>query len=78
VTEEAHGDAAKDGWVPLDSCANLVTAITTIAWVASGHHAAVNFGQYDFSGWMPPHSSLCRRRAPARGSKEWQVRVTGL
>lgn len=70
---KAHPDAPEDGWVPLNSRANLVQATTTIAWVASGHHAAVNFGQYDYSGWMPTHSSLCRRPAPARDSTAWQV-----
>jgi len=73
VTDRAHGDAQKDGWLRLDSKSSLVTIITTIAWVASGHHAAVNFGQYDYSGWMPPHSSLCRRAAPAPNSKEWEI-----
>jgi len=72
VTTEAHPDAPADGWVTLDSRANLVFAATTIAWVASGHHAAVNFGQYDYSAWMPTHSSLCGKPAPARGSTAWQ------
>lgn len=59
----------------LNSKTNLLTAVTTIAWVASAHHAAVNFGQYAYSGWMPSHSPLCRKPAPAKGSKEWEVRL---
>jgi linoleate 9S-lipoxygenase len=74
VTTQAHADAQKDGWFSLDSSANLVQALATIAWVASGHHAAVNFGQYDYSGWMPSNSSLCRKPAPAKGTEAWQVR----
>jgi hypothetical protein len=73
VKTEAHPQAPADGWVDLDSRSNLVFAVCTMAWVASAHHAAVNFGQYDYSGWMPSHSSLCRRPAPARGSDAWQV-----
>ncbi|WIA35699.1 hypothetical protein OEZ86_004104 [Tetradesmus obliquus] len=72
VKTEAHKDANASGWVDLDSRSNLVLAALTIAWVASAHHAAVNFGQYDYSGWMPSHSPLCRRPAPAQGSEAWQ------
>jgi hypothetical protein len=74
IRNEAHPDANKEGWIPLTGRASLVKIAVTIAWVASAHHAAVNFGQYDYSAWMPSHSPLVTKPAPARGSKEWQVR----
>jgi len=73
ITTQAHPDAAKEGWIDLTSKASLVLITTTIAWVSSAHHAAVNFGQYDYAGWMPSHASLTRRPAPRRGEKEWKA-----
>jgi hypothetical protein len=73
IREEGHKDAKKDGWIELTGKESLVTIISTMAWVASAHHAAVNFGQYDYSAWMPNHASITRKPAPARGSAEWQV-----
>jgi len=69
-----HGDK-KDapGWPALDSIENLVYVLTTVAWVASCHHAAVNFGQYAYAGYMPNHPSMTRRFIPEPGeSPEWK------
>lgn len=49
-----HGDKKDaDGWPILDSKASLVQTLSTIVWIASCHHAAVNFGQYEYAGFMP-------------------------
>lgn len=37
-----------------------VRVLTTIAWTTSAHHAAVNFGQYDFSSLLLNVSALVR------------------
>ncbi|KAF6251346.1 lipoxygenase [Scenedesmus sp. NREL 46B-D3] len=42
----------------------LAWILTTIAWTASGHHAAVNFGQYDYSSLLLNCSSCVRRAIP--------------
>jgi hypothetical protein len=67
-----HGDI-KDGWILADSKDNLVQIITIIIWVASCHHAAVNFGQYLFAGFMPNHPSLTRQLIPEEGTPEWKT-----
>eukprot|EP00775_Hariotina_reticulata_P011987 gene11987-12131_t len=71
IQKAGHPDVST-GWTELTGKASLVEICCTIAWVASAHHAAVNFGQYDYSAWPVTHSSLCTKAMPARSSKEWQ------
>ncbi|KAG2579853.1 hypothetical protein PVAP13_6NG315500 [Panicum virgatum] len=65
VRTVGHADK-KDapGWPALDSPGSLAHALTTIIWVASAHHAAVNFGQYDFGGYFPNRPSIARTKMP--------------
>lgn len=65
VREVGHGDK-KDapGWPAMDGPASLAHVLTTIIWVASAHHAAVNFGQYDFGGYFPNRPSIARTKMP--------------
>ncbi|GLC42164.1 hypothetical protein PLESTB_000637500 [Pleodorina starrii] len=57
---------------PIDKVSRLVTVLTTIAWLASGHHAAVNFGQYDFTSFILNVSSLVRKPMPAPGDAAYK------
>ncbi|MCO5568412.1 hypothetical protein L7F22_022111 [Adiantum nelumboides] len=52
--EKGHGDK-KDGpwWPSMHSIDILVSVLTTIIWLASVHHATINFGQYSFAGYFP-------------------------
>ncbi|GLC42161.1 hypothetical protein PLESTM_001298800 [Pleodorina starrii] len=61
---------------PIPSVSRLVTVLTTIAWLASGHHAAVNFGQYDFSSFILNASSLVRKPMPAPGDAAYKELTT--
>lgn len=72
MREEGHADK-KDapGWPVLDSKKALVEILTTIQWIPSCQHAAVNFGQYDYAGWMPHHPTIVRRLIPEEGSADW-------
>ncbi|CAK9877709.1 unnamed protein product [Sphagnum jensenii] len=72
VRTVGHADK-KDapGWPVLDSKHNLVQILVTIAWVASCHHAAVNFGQYQYSGFMPINPTWMRRLIPEEHTPEW-------
>ncbi len=72
VRTVGHADK-KDapGWPVLNSKHDLVQILVTIAWVASCHHAAVNFGQYQYSGFMPNNPTCMRRLIPEEHTPEW-------
>ncbi|KAG0604154.1 hypothetical protein M758_10G149300 [Ceratodon purpureus] len=74
MREKGHEDK-KDapGWPELNSKESLAEILTTIQWIPSCQHAAVNFGQYDYAGWMPQHPTMVRRLIPEEGSAEWDV-----
>lgn len=58
----------------ISTLGELVTVLVTIAWTASAHHAAVNFGQYDFTSHPLNAPSLIRRAMPSSpGDKSWKV-----
>jgi len=71
IRTKGHADK-KDapGWLSLNSKANLVEILTTIIWISSAHHAAVNFGQYAYIGYMPNVPVIMRRLVPEVGTKE--------
>jgi len=74
VRTVGHGDK-KDapGWPTLNSIESLAYTLTTIAWVASCHHAAVNFGQYAYGGYMPNHPSMTRKLIPEQDTLEYEL-----
>ncbi|OAY73317.1 Linoleate 13S-lipoxygenase 2-1, chloroplastic, partial [Ananas comosus] len=54
VRMKGHADKKDEPWWPtVASPSELTQVLTTIIWVTSGHHAAVNFGQYHFGGYFP-------------------------
>ncbi|KAL3519188.1 hypothetical protein ACH5RR_021777 [Cinchona calisaya] len=60
-----HGDKKDEPWWPvLNTPDDLIGILTTIIWVSSGHHAAVNFGQYDFGGYFPNRPTIARTTLP--------------
>ncbi|KAL7113344.1 hypothetical protein ACP275_04G055700 [Erythranthe tilingii] len=60
-----HGDKKDATWWPeLKTPEDLVEILTTIIWVASGHHAAVNFGQFDFGAYFPNRPTIARTQMP--------------
>jgi lipoxygenase len=67
-----HGGRQGDRacWLELDSLANLVESLSTLIWIASALHAAVNFGQYGYAGFMPNRPTRCRRFVPMPASPE--------
>uniref|UniRef100_A0A453J707 Lipoxygenase domain-containing protein n=3 Tax=Aegilops tauschii subsp. strangulata TaxID=200361 RepID=A0A453J707_AEGTS len=65
VRTEGHADKKGAPWWPkLDKPETLAHTLTTIIWVAAAHHAAVNFGQYDFGGYFPNRPSIARTKMP--------------
>ncbi|KAL6563974.1 hypothetical protein OROHE_005214 [Orobanche hederae] len=60
-----HGDKKNEPWWPeLKNPQDLTGILTTIIWVASGHHAAVNFGQFDYAGYFPNRPTIARTQMP--------------
>uniref|UniRef100_A0A9I9D8L2 Lipoxygenase n=1 Tax=Cucumis melo TaxID=3656 RepID=A0A9I9D8L2_CUCME len=61
-----HADKKDEPWWPiLNTPKDLIDIVTTIIWVTSGHHAAVNFGQYSFAAsYYPARPSLTRLNIP--------------
>uniref|UniRef100_A0A7N0VG94 Lipoxygenase n=1 Tax=Kalanchoe fedtschenkoi TaxID=63787 RepID=A0A7N0VG94_KALFE len=76
IRTEGHGDKKDAPWWPvLKTPEDLIQIITTIVWVTSGHHAAVNFGQYDFAGYFPNRPTTARKNIPSEygySSQEWK------
>ncbi|KAL9458840.1 hypothetical protein AB3S75_007675 [Citrus x aurantiifolia] len=70
-----HADKKDEPWWPvLKTPQDLIEIITTIAWVASGHHAAVNFGQYLYGGYFPNRPTVARTNMPNEDQtkEEWK------
>ncbi|GAV88214.1 Lipoxygenase domain-containing protein/PLAT domain-containing protein [Cephalotus follicularis] len=67
-----HGDKKNKSWWPeMQTRAELVQTCTIIIWVASALHAAVNFGQYPYAGYLPNRPTLSRRFMPEPGTAEY-------
>ncbi|KAA8548631.1 hypothetical protein F0562_000315 [Nyssa sinensis] len=67
-----HGDKKDEPWWPkMQSQAELIQTCTIIIWVASALHAAVNFGQYPYAGYLPNRPTISRRFMPDPGTPEF-------
>ncbi|KAG6511528.1 probable linoleate 9S-lipoxygenase 5 [Zingiber officinale] len=72
VREVGHGDKKDEAWWPkLETVAELTKTCTTIIWVASALHAAVNFGQFPYAGYLPNRPTISRRWMPEPGTPEY-------
>ncbi|GLU08055.1 hypothetical protein SLE2022_249840 [Rubroshorea leprosula] len=67
VQEKGHPDVCK-GWDELTNLENLIKTLTTIIWIASALHAAVNFGGYAYALTRP---MKCREYIPG-GTEEYE------
>ncbi|MBA0633777.1 hypothetical protein Godav_025664 [Gossypium davidsonii] len=73
-----HGDKKDEPWWPtLRTQQGLIDIITTIIWVASGHHVVVNFGQYAYAGYFPSKPTIARTKMPSEdpSDQEWKLFV---
>ncbi|KAL1276668.1 hypothetical protein QQF64_036291 [Cirrhinus molitorella] len=53
----------------LESREQLVEYLTVVIFTASAQHAAVNFGQFDWHGWIPNSPSTMRKPPPQQKDK---------
>ncbi|MED6138212.1 hypothetical protein PIB30_072154 [Stylosanthes scabra] len=73
VRYEGHGDLKDRTWWPeMKTKVELIQSCTTIIWVASAFHAAVNFGQYPYAGYLPNRPTVSRRFMPEPGTPEYK------
>ncbi|RZC77427.1 hypothetical protein C5167_003887 [Papaver somniferum] len=65
VRTKGHEDKKDEPWWPvLKNQDDLIGILTTIMWVTSGQHAAVNFGQYHYAGYIPNRPTTARTNMP--------------
>ncbi|KAG5244847.1 linoleate lipoxygenase [Salix suchowensis] len=58
VREVGHGDLKDAPWWPkMQTREELIESCTIIIWVGSALHAAINFGQYPYGGFLPNQRS---------------------
>ncbi|KAH6816454.1 PLAT/LH2 domain-containing lipoxygenase family protein [Perilla frutescens var. frutescens] len=73
VREVGHGDLREKPWWPkIETRTELIETCTIIIWVASALHAAVNFGQYAYAGYLPNRPTVSRRFMPEPGSSDYE------
>ncbi|KAL8155562.1 putative linoleate 9S-lipoxygenase 5 [Apium graveolens] len=73
IREVGHGDKKDEPWWPnMKTITELIESCTTIIWIASALHAAVNFGQYGYGGYHPNRPTQTRRLMPEEGTPEYE------
>ncbi|KAJ4850852.1 hypothetical protein Tsubulata_033834 [Turnera subulata] len=76
VRTVGHGDKKDEPWWPkLNTPQDLIEIATTIIWIVSGHHAAVNFGQYTYAGYFPNRPTVARRNVPTEDPVEEDLKL---
>ncbi|CAJ1950885.1 unnamed protein product [Sphenostylis stenocarpa] len=77
VIEKGHADLKDESWWPkLQTRQELIQSCSTIIWIASALHAAVNFGQYPYGGYILNRPTLSRRLISEKGTPEYDEMVT--
>nr|XP_007135512.1 hypothetical protein PHAVU_010G135500g [Phaseolus vulgaris]ESW07506.1 hypothetical protein PHAVU_010G135500g [Phaseolus vulgaris] len=76
AVEKGHADLKDKPWWPkMKTVQELIQSCSTIIWIASALHAAVNFGQYPYGGFILNRPTLSRRFIPEAGTKEYDEMV---
>ncbi|KAJ1380913.1 PLAT/LH2 domain [Sesbania bispinosa] len=76
LREVGHGDKKNEPWWPkMQTLEELIESCTTIIWIASALHAATNFGQYPYAGYLPNRPTISRRFMPEKGTPEYDELV---
>ncbi|KAF8393629.1 hypothetical protein HHK36_021874 [Tetracentron sinense] len=67
-----HADLRHESWWPtLANVDDLISILTTLIWLVSAQHAALNFGQYPYGGYVPNRPPLMRRLVPDENDPEY-------
>ncbi|GKB51635.1 lipoxygenase 1, chloroplastic [Tanacetum coccineum] len=71
VINVGHADLRHENWWPTSNVEDLTAILTTIIWLASAQHAALNFGQYPYGGYIPNRPPRMRRLIPDENDPEY-------
>ncbi|CAL0308683.1 unnamed protein product [Lupinus luteus] len=67
-----HADLRNESWWPtLNTSEDLISILSILIWNASAQHAALNFGQYPYGGFVPNRPPLMRRLIPEETDPEY-------
>ncbi|KAI3745521.1 hypothetical protein L1987_58635 [Smallanthus sonchifolius] len=67
-----HIDLHEANWWPkLSTPDNLMEILTILIWISSAQHAALNFGQYHYGGYVPNRPPLMRKLIPQQHDLEY-------
>lgn len=73
IKNKGHHDKRNEPWWPgLGTKEDLIRILTTMIWTASGQHAAINFGQYPFGGYVPNRPTLLKKLIPQEDEPEYE------
>ncbi|CAL5418779.1 unnamed protein product [Camellia sinensis] len=73
IKNKGHHDKRNEPWWPkLNTKEDLSGILTTMIWIASGQHAAINFGQYPFGGYVPNRPTLMRKLIPCEDDHDFE------
>src|ERR1044072_3021330 len=67
-----HSDKQSETWwYNMTTLSSLVEAITTLIWISSARHAAINYAQHRHNVFPPNLPTLCRKFVPLEGTVEF-------
>lgn len=73
IKNKGHPDKRNEPWWPsLNTKEDLIHILSIMLWTASGQHAAINFGQYPFGGYMPNRPTLMKKLIPQEDEPEYE------
>ncbi|XP_075086986.1 lipoxygenase 6, chloroplastic isoform X1 [Nicotiana tabacum] len=73
IKSKGHPDKKDEPWWPkLVTKEDLSGILTIMIWIASGQHAAINFGQYPFGGYVPNRPTLMRKLIPREDDPSYE------
>ncbi|XP_013615693.1 PREDICTED: lipoxygenase 6, chloroplastic-like [Brassica oleracea var. oleracea] len=74
IKNKGHYDKKDEPWWPkLNTTQDLSEILTNMIWIASGQHAALNFGQYPFGGYVPNRPTLLRKLIPHENDPDYEM-----
>ncbi|KAG8635372.1 hypothetical protein MANES_16G028000v8 [Manihot esculenta] len=67
-----HADVSHADWWPkLSTPEDLASFLTTIIWIVTAEHAALNYGQYHYGGFIPHRPPYMRKLMPSKGNGDF-------